>query len=100
MKLPPGAFLQASREAEAELVGARAGMGRRAPSAWPICLPASAPSPSPWRANAAVDAYEADEAALAALAEAARKTPKLKPVKTIARDLFRSPLGAEGAQSL
>ena len=45
--------------------------------------------------DAAVDAYEADEAALAALAEAARKTPKLKPVRGIVRDLFRSPLSVK-----
>jgi len=42
--------------------------------------------------SAAVDAFEADEAALTALAEAARRTPKVKPVRTFARDLFRSPL--------
>jgi 23S rRNA (uracil1939-C5)-methyltransferase len=42
--------------------------------------------------TAAVDAFEADEAALAALAQGARKTPKLKPIRTFTRDLFRSPL--------
>ena len=94
VKLPPGAFLQASREAEAELVklmlegteGAKrvadlfAGLGT-----FTFAL----------ARTSAVDAYEADEAALAALAEAARRTPKLKPVKTFVRDLFRSPLGAK-----
>ena len=99
MRLPPGAFLQASREAEATLVelvsegvqGAKrladlfAGLGT-----FTFAL----------ARDAAVDAYEADEAALAALAEAARKTPKLKPVRGIVRDLFRSPLGVEGAQGL
>ncbi len=94
VKLPPGAFLQASREAEASLVelvrdgvtGAKrladlfAGLG--------IFTFALA-------RDAAVDAYEADEAALAALAEAARRTPKLKPVRGLVRDLFRSPLGAK-----
>ena len=94
VKLPPGAFLQASREAEAELVkltlqgteGAKrvadlfAGLGT-----FTFAL----------ARTSAVDAYEADEVALAALAEAARRTPKLKPVRTFVRDLFRSPLGAK-----
>ena len=98
VKLPPGAFLQASREAEGEMValvrdgvdGAKriadlfAGLGT-----FTLALARSA----------AVDAYEADEAALAALAEAVRMTPKLKPVKTFTRDLFRSPLGAKELQA-
>ena len=94
VKLPPGAFLQASREAEAELVklmlegteGAKrvadlfAGLGT-----FSLAL----------ARTSAVDAYETDEAALASLAEAARRTPRLKPVKTLVRDLFRAPLGAK-----
>src|SRR4029077_6161239 len=48
--------------------------------------------------SSAVAAYEADEAVLAALAEAVRRTPKLKPIKTVARDLFRSPLGLKELQ--
>jgi 23S rRNA (uracil1939-C5)-methyltransferase len=98
VRLPPGAFLQASREAEAELVklvlegteGAKrvadmfAGLGT-----FTFAL----------ARTSAVDAYEADEAALAALAEAARRTPKLKPIRTLDRDLFRSPLGAKELQT-
>jgi 23S rRNA (uracil1939-C5)-methyltransferase len=94
VRLPPGAFLQASREAEATLAelvrhgaqGAKgladlfAGLGT-----FTFAL----------ARDAAVDAYEADAAALAALAEAARKTPKLKPVRAILRDLFRVPLGVK-----
>jgi hypothetical protein len=97
VKLPPGAFLQASSEAEGEMValvreevdGAKriadlfAGLGTFA-----LALARSA----------YVDAYEADEAALAALAGAARKTPRLKPVRTFIRDLFRSPLSAKELQ--
>ena len=45
-------------------------------------------------ASAGVDAYEQDEAAIAALGQAALATPKLKPVRTFARDLFRAPLSA------
>lgn len=91
VKLPPGAFLQASAEAETvmtELVregvaGAKrladlfAGLGT-----FTLAL----------AGTAAVDAFEADEAALSALAEAVRHTPKLKPVRTVPRDLFRAPV--------
>jgi 23S rRNA (uracil1939-C5)-methyltransferase len=94
VKLPPGAFLQASPEAERVMVelvrdglsGAKriadlfAGLGT-----FTFAL----------AREAQVDAFEADEAAVAALAEAARKTPKLKPVRSFVRDLFRSPLGAK-----
>ena len=94
VKLPPGAFLQASREAETELVklvlegtqGAKrvadlfAGLGT-------LSLALARTS--------AVDAFEADEAALACLDEAARRTPKLKPIRTLVRDLFRAPLAAK-----
>ena len=45
--------------------------------------------------RAAIDAFEQDEACLAALAEAARGTPKLKPMRTFVRDLFRTPLRAK-----
>ena len=95
VRLPPGAFLQASREAEADArrTGQERGAGREAPRrsvrrSWHLHLRL-------WPDEAAVDAYEADETALAALAEAARNTPKLKPVRGIVRDLFRSPLGAK-----
>ncbi len=92
--LPPGAFLQASGAAEAILAdlvreglnGARriadlfAGLGT-----FTFAL----------ARDAAVDAYEADRAAVDALAEAARKTPRLKPIRAHLRDLFRAPLGAK-----
>jgi 23S rRNA (uracil1939-C5)-methyltransferase len=94
VKLRPGAFLQASREAEGEMVAlVREGVGgaKRIADVFAglgtfTCALAR---------SAQVDAYEADGAALAALAEAARKTPKLKPVRTFVRDLFRSPLVAK-----
>jgi 23S rRNA (uracil1939-C5)-methyltransferase len=97
VKLPPGAFLQASRQAESalvELVGEGIGTATRVADlfaglgTFTFALARSA----------AVEAYEADEAALAALAEAARRTPKLKPVRTFARDLFRSPLSPKELQ--
>ena len=97
VKLPPGAFLQASREAEFELVRLvleGVGTAKRVADlfaglgTFTLALARSS----------AVHAYESDEAALAALAEAVRRTPKLKPVKTVARELFGSPLGAKELQ--
>jgi len=94
VKLPPGAFVQASRDAEAVLVGlvreGVAGAKRLADlfaglGTFTLAL----------AGKAAVDAFEADEAALSALGEAARRTPKLKPVRTFPRDLFRVPLGSK-----
>ena len=90
--LPPGAFLQASAASEAvlvdlvrEFVGTVkqiadlfAGLGTFA-----FAL----------AANASVDAFEEDGAALAALGDAARKMSGLKPIRTFRRDLFGSPLG-------
>lgn len=42
--------------------------------------------------GAEVDAFEQDEDAIAALAQAARATPKLKPIRGFGRDVFRAPL--------
>jgi 23S rRNA (uracil1939-C5)-methyltransferase len=92
VRLPPGAFLQASGHAEQVMVAlVRDGVGRAKRIAdlfaglgtFSLAL----------AGGAAVDAFEADEAALAALTEAARHTPKLKPVRALPRDLFRAPLG-------
>jgi 23S rRNA (uracil1939-C5)-methyltransferase len=94
VRLPPGAFLQASGAAEAVLSGlVREGVGgaKRLTDlfaglgTFPLAL----------ARDAAVDAFEANEAALHALADAARKTPKLKPVRTYPRDLLRAPLSAK-----
>jgi len=98
VRLPAGAFLQASGAAEAVLVelvrqgvsGAKrladlfAGLGT-----FTLAL----------ARDAAVDAFEEDEAALHALAKAARQTPKLKPVRTYPRDLFRAPLSPKELQA-
>ncbi len=93
VRLPPGAFLQASCEAESvmvALVGQGVGHAKRVADlfagigTFTFALAGSAD----------VDAYEQDEAAIAALGHAARATPKLKPVRTFARDLFRAPLSA------
>jgi 23S rRNA (uracil1939-C5)-methyltransferase len=90
--LPPGAFLQASPEAEAVLTDlVTEGVGRAKRIA--DLFAGLGTFTFALAGTAAVDAFEADEAALAALAEAARHTPKLKPVHCVPRDLFRAPLG-------
>jgi 23S rRNA (uracil1939-C5)-methyltransferase len=91
VRLPPGAFLQASREAEAALVAlVRQGVGRAKRVA--DLFAGIGTFTFALAASAEVDAYEQDEAAIAALGQAARATPKLKPVRTFARDLFRAAL--------
>ena len=92
IRLPPGAFLQASREAEAVMAGlVREGVGdaRRIAD----LFAGLGTFTFALARGAAVDAFEEDEAALQALAEAWRNTPGLKPVRTFGRDLFRAPLG-------
>jgi 23S rRNA (uracil1939-C5)-methyltransferase len=91
VKLPPGPFLQASREAETVMVDlVRDGVGAAKRVA--DLFAGLGTFTFALAGTAAVDAFEADEAALTSLAEAARKTPRLKPIRTFARDLFRSPL--------
>jgi len=91
VKLSPGTFLQASREAETVVTGlVRDGVGaaKRVTDLFAglgTFTFALARTP-------AVDAFEADGAALTALAEVARSTPKLKSIRTFDRDLFRFPL--------
>jgi 23S rRNA (uracil1939-C5)-methyltransferase len=94
VKLPPGAFLQASGEAEAVMAGlVREGVGdaRRIAD----LFAGLGTFTFALARQAAVDAFEADEAALEALAGAWRKTQGVKPVKTFRRDLFRAPLSAK-----
>jgi len=91
VRLPPGVFLQASRESEAFLVGlVKEGVGRAKRVA--DLFAGIGTFTFALAASAEVDAFEQDEEAIAALAEAARATPKLKPVRTYVRDLFRVPL--------
>lgn len=91
VRLPPVAFLQASREAEAVLVAlVRQGVGRAKRVA--DLFAGIGTFTFALAGGAEVDAFEQDEEAIAALAGAARTTPKLKPVRTFSRDLFRAPL--------
>ena len=93
VSLPPGVFLQASHESEAALAGlVKEAVGR---AKWVADLFAGIGTFTfALAASAEVDAFEQAEEAIAALAGAARATPKLKPVRTHLRDLFRVPLTA------
>src|SRR3990170_6873518 len=94
VRLPPGAFLQASGAAEAVLAGlGREGVGGAKRLA--DLFAGLGTFTFALARDIAVDAFEADEAALHTLEEAARKTPKLKPMRTLSRDLFRAPLSAK-----
>jgi 23S rRNA (uracil1939-C5)-methyltransferase len=93
VSLPPGAFLQASRESEAVLARlVKEGVARSKRVA--DLFAGIGTFTFALAARAEVDAFEQDEAAIAALGHAARATPKLKPVRSFARDLFRAPLTA------
>jgi len=93
VRLPPGPFLQASREAESVLVAlVKEDVGRAKRVA--DLFAGIGTFTFALAGSAGVDAFEEDEAAIAALAKAARATPKLKPVRTNTRDLFRAPLTA------
>lgn len=94
VRLPPGAFLQASGEAEAIMTGlVKDGVGNARRIA--DLFAGLGTFTFALARQATIDAFEQDEAALPALAEAWRKTPGLKPVRTFARDLFRAPLGVK-----
>jgi len=93
VSLPAGAFLQAARESEAVLAGlVKEGVGRAKRVA--DLFAGIGTFTFALAASAEIDAFEEDEEAIAALAGAARATPKLKPVRTHLRDLFRVPLTA------
>ncbi|MDJ0512021.1 MAG: class I SAM-dependent RNA methyltransferase [Methyloceanibacter sp.] len=90
--LPPGAFLQASAHAEAEMVSLVCeGVGRSKRVA--DLFSGLGTFSFTLAERAAVDAYESDTDALAVLSEATRHATKLKPIRTQRRDLFRDPLG-------
>ena len=89
--LPPGGFLQAARESEAALrrhvLAATAGAKRIAD-----CFAGLGTFSLALGRLAEVTAVEGDKPSLAALQAAHRRTPGLKPLKTLLRDLFRDPL--------
>jgi 23S rRNA (uracil1939-C5)-methyltransferase len=89
--LPPGAFLQATAEGEAQL--ARLVMGHVGAAKLVADLFAgTGPFALRLAENSRVMAVDADAEAIAALGNAARATPGLKPVAAEHRDLFHRPL--------
>ncbi|MGE0006431.1 MAG: class I SAM-dependent RNA methyltransferase [Parvibaculaceae bacterium] len=93
LRLPAGAFLQATRAGEtalAALVMENLGKAKSLADLFSgvgvFALRLAE--------TARVFAADSDRAAVAALAEAARRTPGLKPVEALARDLLREPLTA------
>jgi 23S rRNA (uracil1939-C5)-methyltransferase len=93
VRLPPAAFLQATKEGEAVLsqlaISACAGANAVAD-----LFAGIGPFSLRLAEHAAAAAFDDNEAALAALKRAAATTPGLKPVAVERRDLFRRPLAA------
>jgi 23S rRNA (uracil1939-C5)-methyltransferase len=91
--IPPGAFLQATHDAEEELSRFAQFVvysSKRVADLFSGCGPFTFRMAEQVR----VDAFDNDRAAIAALAAAAKNTPGLKPITATVRDLFREPLVA------
>lgn len=93
VKIPPRAFLQASREGEAALQARTVAALAGAKSIVDL-FAGLGTFTFPLAEKARVHAVEQEAPALAALAAAARATPGLKPVTSEKRDLFKRPLSA------
>lgn len=91
VELPVGSFLQATQKAEETLAGlVLAAIGTPKSVADLFC--GVGPFALRLAENSRVYAADSDKPATAALAKAVRFTQGLKPVTTLARDLFRDPL--------
>lgn len=89
---PPGAFVQASGEAEAAMARlVMEAMPKKARRVADLFAGVGAFA-FPLAERASVLAVDSDKASLAALAAAARHTQGIKPIETRVRDLFREPL--------
>ena len=91
--LPPGAFLQATAEAEAVLAKLVEADCRDAKTVADLFCGVG-PFALRLAARMRVSAADNDAAAIAALQQAAAATQGLKPIQAQQRDLFRSPLAA------
>ena len=89
--IPPNSFLQPTREGERVLQDVVAKTMARVSRIVDLFAGCGTFTFAVAR-RASVHAVDADKAALAALSGAARKAPKLKPITTETRDLFRQPL--------
>ncbi len=92
VQLPPGAFLQASQEAEAAMADViLKAMPKRAKNVADLFCGLGAFT-FPLAAKYRVSAYDGDRPAIAALERGAAGTSGIKPVKAIVRDLLQTPL--------
>ncbi len=93
VELPPGAFLQASGEAEAAMADiAMQALGKARTVADLFCGLGTFSFAMARRAS--VTAVENDRSLLGALDAASRRAQGLKPIRPLARDLMREPLSA------
>ena len=89
--LPPGVFVQAVAEAEADIARrVVAAVGKAKAVADLFC--GLGAFTFPLAARSRVSAFDGDKAAIAALSAAVKKTSGLKPITATVRDLFREPL--------
>jgi 23S rRNA (uracil1939-C5)-methyltransferase len=96
--LPPGSFLQATAAGEAVLAHlVETHVGGAKIIADLFC--GLGPFALRLAERARVSAFDSDSAAIAALGQAARATPRLKPIDPQTRDLFRRPLVASELRS-
>jgi 23S rRNA (uracil1939-C5)-methyltransferase len=93
LRLPAGAFLQATKAGEETLAALVIGNLGKAKKVADLFAGVGVFALR-LAASSQVYAADSDKAAVAALAEAHRRTPGLKPVEAKARDLFREPLMA------
>jgi 23S rRNA (uracil1939-C5)-methyltransferase len=93
LALPPGSFLQATQKGENELARLVVSHVGKAKSVTDL-FAGVGPFTLRLAQNAKITAFDSDQPALDALARAAR-SPGLKPVETIRRDLFRSPVTSQ-----
>ncbi len=91
---PPGAFMQASAEAEAAMTALVVEHLRQARRAADLFAGVGTFALALAR-HAPVRAVEASQPALDALQRATKRASRLKPIETEARDLFKDPLSAD-----